>query len=348
MAQIKSMLWEDANGVAFFANCTIFITGGTGSLGSALTRIFLERFSVKRIVLFSRDEYKQAVMWKTFTKAHQEKIVFRIGDVRDKERLTECMRGSTFVIHAAALKHVDACEFNPSEAIKTNVIGAMNVIDAAKACGVKRVVALSTDKACNPVNLYGASKLCSDSLMIAANSESQCMFTVVRYGNVFTSRGSVVPFFLNLRQKNAASLPVTHEGMTRFNISLDHACNMVLKAFTWTRGGELYVPKLASYKIVDLVKAIGLPYHVVGIRCGEKIHEVMIPEELSRLVFEFDDHFVVIPSFEWYQGEKALLDLGGKKLPENFRYSSGENVFLTIEELKVLLSDYEKNLKLEH
>lgn len=245
---------------------------------------------------------------------------------------------------SAALKHVDSSEMNPSEAIQTNVIGAMNVVTAAKHCGVERVVALSTDKACNPINLYGATKLCSDSLFVAASAFSTVKFAVVRYGNVFTSRGSVVPYFLSLKDKGVKSLPVTHDQMTRFNISLDESCNLVLRAFLRMTGGEMFVPKLRSYRIVDLVSALDMDYHVTGVRPGEKFHEVMIPEDISRLVYEFPDHFVIVPSFGWFQSCPMLLASGGKIVADNFRYSSGSNDFLSVPELQALIVAYKEKL----
>ena len=335
---LESRAWDEAEGQACFKDKVIFISGGTGSLGKALTRIFLVRFDVKRIVLFSRDELKQAEMSKTFSSKQREKLLFHLGDVRDLDRLKECMSGCNLVIHAAAMKHVDLAEMNPSEAIKTNVLGGLNVVDAAKSCKVSRVVALSTDKACNPVNLYGATKLCGDAIFTAANAFSEdTRFCTVRYGNVFKSRGSVVPFFQNLKREGEKTLPVTHAGMTRFNISLDQACNMVLKAFMWTTGGEMYVPKLPSYKILDLVASLSLEPRIVGIRPGEKIHEVMIPTDVARLVYEFSDHFVVIPSFAWFTHAEELAQNGGKAVADDFSFNSGENTFLTVNELKILL-----------
>lgn len=342
--KLKDFSWDDPSNVAFFDGKSVFVTGGTGSLGKALTQLLLTKYNVRSVVIFSRDEFKQSEM-KRDLGALRSKVMFRIGDVRDFARLKECMEGCEYVIHAAALKHVDIAELNPTEAIKTNILGAIHVIDAAKACGVTHVVALSTDKACNPVNLYGATKLCSDSLFVAGNAQQPNLrMSVVRYGNVFTSRGSVVPFFTDLKKKKVASLPVTHEQMTRFNISLPEACNMVLRAFVWMTGGEMFVPKIPSYRIVDVVKAFDLPHHIIGIRPGEKLHEVMIPEDVSHLVYEFSDHFAIVPSFDWYMGSQQLENNGGKKVQQSFSYSSGDNTFLTVDELKVLLQQYEAEL----
>lgn len=220
----------------------------------------------------------------------------------------------------------------------------MNVITAAKHNSVERVVALSTDKACNPINLYGATKLCSDATFVAASAFSHVKFAVVRYGNVFTSRGSVVPYFISLKEKGAKSLPVTHELMTRFNISLEESCNLVLRTFLRMTGGEMFVPKLRSYRIVDLVRALELDSHIVGIRSGEKIHEIMIPEDIARLVYEFTDHFVIVPSFSWFQSRHVLEEGGGKIVADNFRYSSGLNEFLDVKEIQVLIKRYQEKL----
>ncbi|MBQ0140957.1 MAG: UDP-N-acetylglucosamine 4,6-dehydratase (inverting) [Kurthia sp.] len=315
---------------------TVLITGGTGSFGKKFVRKALT-LGVKKIIVFSRDELKQYEMKQEFT---DERIRFFIGDVRDKERLYRAFDGVDIVIHAAAMKHVDACEYNPFEAVKTNIHGAQNIIDAAIDKGVEKVIALSTDKACSPINLYGATKLASDKLFIAANAyvgEKKTKFAVVRYGNVVGSRGSVVPFFKKMRE--TGTLPVTDERMTRFWITLEHGVQFVIDNLSRMHGGELFVPKIPSMNVVDLAKAIGpdCEIKIVGIRPGEKLHEAMITEDDARHTIEFDDYYVIQPEFNWWSEENRK---GSKPLAEDFHYISNENTqWLTVEELRNLVEE---------
>lgn len=328
-----------------FTDKTILITGGTGSFGKKFTKTVLEQYpGVKKIIIYSRDEFKQFLMSNMPEfKAHAEKLRFFIGDVRDKERLNMAMEHVDYVVHAAALKQVPACEYNPFEAIKTNVLGGQNVIDACLTNNVEKVVALSTDKASSPVNLYGATKLCSDKLFIAANGYSgskRTTFAVVRYGNVAGSRGSVIPFFKRLVAEGANSLPITDMTMTRFWLKLESAVWMVLNAFEKMRGGELYVKKIPSMRMPELAEAVapGIAVHEVGIRPGEKIHEQMISVEDARNTLEFDGYYVVQPTAEWWK--KRAEGLGGKSLPEGFSYDSGTNTeWLSVEDMKHLIAD---------
>ena len=319
---------------------SILITGGTGSFGKKFVEMTLQEFpQVRRLVVFSRDELKQFEMSQRFPVSKYNCLRYFIGDVRDRSRLNRAFEDIDIVIHAAALKQVPAAEYNPTECIRTNVQGAENVIEAALANGVQRVVALSTDKASAPVNLYGATKLCSDKLFIAANNvrgKRDIKFSVVRYGNVIGSRGSVVPFFLQHRENGF--LPITHEEMTRFNISLMEGVQMVFMALDKAWGGELFVPKLPSFKVTDLAEAIapGLETRIVGVRPGEKIHEEMITEMDALNTLEFDKYFVVVPamspsmSFEDWQ-EK----IGGETVHERFKYESGGNkVWLGVSDLQ--------------
>lgn len=307
---------------------TILITGGTGSFGQKFTRRILAEYNPRKIIIYSRDEYKQYVMRGAF-KEHDEKLRFFIGDVRDKDRLYRALKGVDVVIHSAALKHVTVAEYNPIEAIKTNINGAMNIIDAAIDCGVEKVVALSTDKAVNPVNLYGATKLVSDKLFVAGNAYAGgkgTTFSVVRYGNVTGSRGSIVPFFNTLINNGTKELPITDYRMTRFWITLDQGVDLVFKAIEEAKGGEVYVSKIPSYKVTDLAKAM-LPdaqLKEVGIREGEKLHEVMITEEDSRLTYDYGDHYIIYPHFDWWETEK-YFKTGGVKVADGFRYSSDNN-----------------------
>lgn len=324
---------------------TILITGGTGSFGKKFTKTVLEKFpDVKKIIIYSRDEFKQFMMSNMPEfKLHFEKLRFFIGDVRDKERLRMAMENVDFVVHAAALKQVPACEYNPFEAIKTNVMGAQNVIDIALERNVEKVVALSTDKACAPVNLYGATKLCSDKLFVAGNGYSgskRTKFSVVRYGNVAGSRGSVIPFFKRLAAEGAASLPITDYKMTRFWLKLESAVWMVLNAFENMRGGELYVKKIPSMRMPDLAKAVApqLKTHECGIRPGEKIHEQMISCEDARRTLEFDEYFVIQPDADWWEARAA--GIGGKPVAADFSYNSGNNTqWLTVEDMRELIGD---------
>lgn len=321
-------------------NKSILITGGTGSFGKAFTRYVLEHYDPKKIIIYSRDEFKQFNMQNEF-KEYASKLRFFIGDVRDKERLTRAFEGVDYVVHAAALKQVPACEYNPAEAIKTNIHGAQNVIDAALDTGVKKVVALSTDKAVNPVNLYGGTKLVSDKLFIAANayagSKDVC-FSIVRYGNVAGSRGSVIPFFHNIIENGGTKLPVTDYRMTRFWISLRQGVELVIKALEEAKGGETFISKIPSFKVTDLAQAMlpGCKMPEVGIREGEKLHEIMITVEDSSHTYEYDKHFIVYPQMVWSEHKKAVPT--GKKVPEGFSYSSGNNTeWLSVEQIRELL-----------
>ena len=313
---------ETVRGRSLFQNKTILITGGTGSFGNKFTDRLLQH-DPKKIVIYSRDEYKQYVMAQKFD---DPRIRFFIGDVRDKDRLFRACAGVDYIIHAAALKHVPICAYNPIEAIRTNTIGAINVIDVAIDRGVKQVVALSTDKAVNPVNLYGATKLCSDKLFIAGNSYSPrggTTFSVVRYGNVANSRGSVIPLFEKMKRDGATELPVTHSDMTRFYITLDQGVDLVFKAFADMRGGEIFVAKIPSFRIVDLVRSMGCRPNIIGIRPGEKLHEIMITSEDARNTYEYQEHYIIYPAFAWWT-EDRFHD-GGEQVPETFTYSSDKN-----------------------
>ena len=328
-----------------FSNKSILITGGTGSFGKKFTQTILKQYpDVKKIIIYSRDEFKQFIMSNMPEfKPYEEKLRFFIGDVRDKERLMMAMEGVDYVVHAAALKQVPACEYNPFEAIKTNVMGAQNVIDCALARNVEKVVALSTDKACAPVNLYGATKLCSDKLFIAANGYSgskQTRFSVVRYGNVAGSRGSVIPFFKRLVSEGVKSLPITDMKMTRFWLKLESAVWLVINAFEKMRGGELYVKKIPSMRMPELAKAIApqLDVHEIGIRPGEKIHEQMISVEDARNTLEFDEYYVIQPTADWWKSRSE--GIGGKPVADNFSYDSGNNTeWLTVEDMQKLIED---------
>lgn len=323
-----------------FDNKTVMITGGTGSFGHQYASTIFERYSPKKVIIYSRDELKQYEMAQRF---RNPEIRFLIGDVRDGDRLSQAMEGVDFVIHAAALKHVPVAEYNPFECVKTNIHGAQNVIDAAIANGVEKVIALSTDKAANPINLYGATKLASDKLFVAANNivgSKKTRFAVVRYGNVVGSRGSVVPFFEKLRNQGDKSLPITDERMTRFWISLQEGVDFVLKNFERMQGGEIFVPKIPSIRILDLARAVApdMEHHIVGIRPGEKLHEIMCPSDDSHLTFEFDDHFVLAPSIKFHDRDlrfdnNALGEVG-KTVEVGFEYNSGTNShFLTVDEI---------------
>jgi UDP-N-acetylglucosamine 4,6-dehydratase/5-epimerase len=309
-----------------FNDKVILVTGGTGSLGKRIVRTLLSEHTPRRLIVFSRDELKQHEMRAEWPEDEYPSIRYFIGDVRDRERLYRAFDGVDFVIHAAALKHVPACEYNPIEAIRTNILGAANVVDAAIDRGVKKVVALSTDKAANPVNLYGATKLCSDKLFIAANSYAgarDTRFAVVRYGNVVGSRGSVIPFF----KAKAASgtLPITDARMTRFWITLDQGVRFVLDAFERMHGGEVFVPKLPSMNILDLAKAIApdAETEIVGIRAGEKLHEVMIPGDDARNTLEYDNYYAIVPSMVDWEARGWVSS--GMRCDDGFCYSSDDN-----------------------
>lgn len=333
----KQLFSGDKN---LFNNKTILITGGTGSFGKKYVRTLLDKYTPKKLIVFSRDELKQFEMQQSFDVPN---LRFLIGDVRDRERLIQATRKVDYIIHAAALKQVPAAEYNPSECIKTNIGGAENVIHAAMVNEVEKVIALSTDKAANPINLYGATKLASDKLFVAANNmvaDRRTRFSVVRYGNVVGSRGSVVPFFQRLIDSGATSLPITDVDMTRFWISLQQGVDFVLKNFARMHGGEIFVPKIPSVRIVDLASAMApsLAQHVIGIRPGEKLHEVMCPADDSHLTIEFDDHYVLSPSIRFFDRDLDYRSnsLGEKGAPvkRGFEFNSGTNDwFLTVDEI---------------
>ena len=323
-----------------FHNKSILITGGTGSFGRKYTKTLLERFQPRRIAIYSRDELKQFEMSQEFSSPVMR---YFIGDVRDYERLTQAMRGVDLVIHAAALKQIPAAEYNPMECIKTNIHGAENVIRAAIDNEVEKVIALSTDKAANPINLYGATKLASDKLFVAANNVTgghRTVFSVVRYGNVVGSRGSVVPFFKQRISDGADSLPITDTRMTRFWLTLQQGVDFVLKNFERMQGGEIFVPKIPSMRIVDLATALapGMPTEIIGIRPGEKLHEVMCPADESHLTLEFEDHYVISPSIQFVHKVDHMTNAIAEKaarVEQGFEYNSGTNThFLTVEELR--------------
>jgi len=327
-------------------NKSILITGGTGSLGKALTKHILENYpKVKKVVIFSRDEQKQFQMSQDFPSSKYPQIRFFIGDVRDKDRLVRAFQHIDYVIHAAAMKHVHIAEYNPGECIKTNIGGAENIVEASLQSNVKRVVALSTDKACAPINLYGATKLTSDKLFVAANNikgEKQIRFSVVRYGNVMGSNGSVIPFFINKKKQNN-SLPITDPNMTRFNISLQGGVNMVMHALEHAWGGELFVPKIPSYKIMDLAEAIGpkCSKPIVGIRPGEKVHEEMITPSDSFYTYDLGKYYTILPATHMWDLDEYISTFKAKKVPSGFSYNSGENKeWETVESLRALIKKH--------
>lgn len=313
-------------------NKTILVTGGTGSFGYKFIERILEEYAPQKIIVYSRDEFKQDLMKKNFIAKYgiekTKKLRFFIGDVRDKERLYRAFNGVDYVIHAAAMKQVPACEYNPFEAIKTNINGAQNIIEAAIDRKVKKVVALSTDKAVNPINLYGGTKLVSDKLFISANAysgENGTIFSVVRYGNVAGSRGSVIPFFKQLLEEGKTELPITDLKMTRFWMVLDDAVNLVLKALNESKGGETFVFKNPSFLITELAKALNPngTTKEIGIREGEKIHEVMITRDDANYTYDYGDYFIIYPHFEWWSNEKVKS--GGELIPKDWDYNSGTN-----------------------
>lgn len=324
-----------------FDNKTILITGGTGSFGKKYVKTLLERYKPKKIIVFSRDELKQFEMQQDFDAPCMR---YFIGDVRDKDRLKRAMRGVDYVIHAAALKQVPAAEYNPMECIKTNINGAENVIEAALDNNVSKVIALSTDKAANPINLYGATKLASDKLFVAANNIAgghKTTFSVVRYGNVVCSRGSVVPIFQKFIDEGRDHIPITHDEMTRFWISLQQGVDFVLKNFERMLGGEIFVPKIPSIKITDLAKAMApnLPIKIIGIRPGEKLHEVMCPADLCFDTYEYDDHFVIAPGIKFSSRSNDFttnaIGEKGMKVAPGFEYNSLKNPdYMSVEEIK--------------
>jgi len=323
-----------------FNNKSILITGGTGSFGKQYVKTILSLYKPRKLVIYSRDELKQYEMAQVYNDGCMR---YFIGDVRDQSRLIQAMEGIDFVIHAAAMKHVPASEYNPMECIKSNIHGAENVVHAALNCNVDKVIALSTDKAANPINLYGATKLASDKLFIAANNMAGAhptRFSVVRYGNVVGSRGSVVPFFTKLINEETDHLPITHESMTRFWITLQQGVDFVLKNFSRMRGGEIFVPKIPSIKIIDLAGAMApeLQQKIVGIRPGEKIHEIMCPADDSHLTLKFDDHYVIRPTITFTSRGNDFtinnLEEEGVPVEQGFEYNSGTNEhFLSIDEI---------------
>lgn len=318
-------------------NKTVLVTGGTGSFGKSFITNAL-KYSPKKIIVFSRDELKQYEMGLEF---HDPRLQFFIGDVRDKDRLWRAFQGVDYVVHAAALKQIPSCEYNPFEAIKTNILGAQNIMEIAIDRGVSRVVALSTDKAVSPLNLYGATKLCSDKLFVSGNSytgSKNTKFAVVRYGNVMGSRGSVIPYFLKLRGEGIKQFPITHKDMTRFWITLQDAVGLVVHALENMIGGEIYIPKIPSCKVIDLALAIDeeVELNIVGIRPGEKLHEVMITEDDARTTKEFSTYYVIEPVYHWWRSDNGHE---GKSVPPDFRYSSDNNSwFLTVKEIQKLLN----------
>jgi UDP-N-acetylglucosamine 4,6-dehydratase len=326
------MHWQDQ---------VVLITGGTGSLGRKLTEVFLHKHPPKKLIIFSRDELKQSEMRQVFPDDRYECMRYFIGDVRDRDRLYRAFDGVDIVIHAAALKQVPTAEYNPLETIRTNILGAANVIDAAIDCNVRSVIAISTDKAANPINLYGATKLCSDKLFVAGNNYvggRRTRFAVVRYGNVFGSRGSVVPLYLKLRE--TGRLPITDERMTRFWITLDQSADFVLNCLRRMQGGEVFIPKIPSMRIVDLARAIGphCQLETIGIRPGEKLHEVMVPEDESRNSLEFEDFYAILPVQLGMPVGNYQANHGGHRCPDGFCYSSDRNThWLSVPELRVLL-----------
>jgi UDP-N-acetylglucosamine 4,6-dehydratase len=326
-------------------NKSILITGGTGSLGKALTKRILEEWpNVRRLVIFSRDEQKQFQMAQEYPVINYPQLRFFIGDVRDKERLIRAFKGVDYVIHAAAMKHVPIAEYNPDECIKTNVIGAQNVIEACLGTNVQRVVALSTDKACAPINLYGATKLTSDKLFIAANNirgDNPIIFSVVRYGNVMGSNGSVIPFFI--KKKVEGKLPITDPNMTRFNISLQGGVDMVLHALENAWGGEIFVPKIPSYKITDVASAIGPDCEqvVIGIRPGEKVHEEMITPSDSFYTYDLGKYYTILPATHKWSLEEFKNRFNANLVPYGFAYNSGDNTeWETINSLRALIKEH--------
>lgn len=326
-------------------NKSILITGGTGSLGKALTaHIFKNHPEIKRLVIFSRDEQKQFQMAQEYPAHLYPQIRFFIGDVRDKERMIRAMKGIDYVIHAAAMKHVPIAEYNPDECVKTNIHGAQNVIDACFQTSVSRVVALSTDKACAPINLYGATKLASDKLFVAANNikgDNPIRFSVVRYGNVMGSNGSVIPFFIN--KKKEGILPITDVNMTRFNISLQGGVDMVMHALFEAWGGEIFIPKIPSYKILDVATAVGpdCEHKVVGIRPGEKVHEEMITPSDSFYTYDLGKYYTILPATHSWKLDEFISKFNATKVPEGFAYNSGDNTeWETIEGLRELIKEH--------
>lgn len=322
----------------------VLLTGGTGSFGKRFADVVLNRYNVRKLIIFSRDELKQYEMRAQFPESQYEAIRYFIGDVRDRDRLARAFDGVDVVVHAAALKHVPACEYNPIEAVKTNVLGAANVIDMAIDANVGKVIALSTDKAANPVNLYGATKLCSDKLFVAANNYSghhKTRFSVVRYGNVVGSRGSVIPLFLKLRSAGKP-LPITDVRMTRFWITLDRGVEFVLQSLERMGGGEIFAPKIPSMRLTDLARAVAPDCELqeVGIRSGEKLHEVIVGEDDARHTLEYGDYYAILPDFHNWDSENYARENGGKRCAEGFTYSSDTNTqWLSVDDLRAMLQE---------
>jgi UDP-N-acetylglucosamine 4,6-dehydratase len=327
-------------------NRVVLITGGTGSFGKKFVEVVLQEYKPRKLVIFSRDELKQFEMAQRFKPEDHPCLRYFIGDVRDLQRLERAFNGVDIIVHAAALKQVPTAEYNPIEAIKTNINGAENVINAAINCGIKKVVALSTDKAANPVNLYGATKLCADKLFIAANAlsgEKGTRFSVVRYGNVLGSRGSVIPMFL--KQRAAGVLTLTDERMTRFWITVEQGVQFVIRCIGLMEGGEMFIPKLPSMKITDLARVIGpqCKQEIIGIRPGEKLHETLITEHDSRHTLEFEDYYIVEPDFHWWTSREPLKEKGAKLCPDGFTYASNRNnMWLGADELRKMVKEMEK------
>ncbi|MBQ4820074.1 UDP-N-acetylglucosamine 4,6-dehydratase (inverting) [Aquimarina sp. MMG016] len=325
---------------------SILITGGTGSLGKALTKHILSKYpEIKRLIIFSRDEQKQFQMAQEFPNEKYPQLRYFIGDVRDKDRLVRAFQNVNYVIHAAAMKHVHIAEYNPDECIKTNIGGAENIVEACFKTNIERVVALSTDKACAPINLYGATKLTSDKLFVAANNikgENPIRFSVVRYGNVMGSNGSVIPFFIK-KKKQEGKLPITDPGMTRFNISLEGGVEMVMHALENAWGGELFVPKIPSYKIMDVAEAIGPECEkpIVGIRPGEKVHEEMITPSDSFYTYDLGKYYTILPATHQWSLDDFIKTFNAKKVPQGFSYNSGKNnEWETVESLRSLIKTH--------
>ncbi len=344
-----NFLSDRVKGEKMLKDKVILITGGTGSFGKQFTQKVLTEHMPKKVIIYSRDEFKQDEMRKYFVRKFPEishLLRFFIGDVRDKERLYRAFKGVNYVIHAAAMKQVPACEYNPFEAIKTNIHGAQNIVDAAIDCNVDKVVALSTDKAVNPINLYGGTKLVSDKLFVSANAyrgEKGTIFSVVRYGNVSGSRGSVIPFFKALLEQGERELPITDTRMTRFWMTLDDAVQLVVKALSESRGGETYVFKNPSYKITDIAKAMNPEgdIKIVGVREGEKIHEVMITSDDSRGTYDYGDHYIIYPNYVWWSKENYFKE-GGALIQEGWEYNSGSNTeWLDVETLREYMKKIE-------
>lgn len=325
-------------------NKVVLVTGGTGSFGKKFLEMVFAKYNPKKVIIYSRDEFKQSVMKSEYQdKIDMSRVRFFIGDVREKDRLYRAFNNVDYVIHAAAMKQVPTCEYNPFEAIKTNIHGAQNVIDAALDCGVKKVVALSTDKAVNPINLYGGTKLVSDKLFVSANAyrgyDKITKFSVVRYGNVAGSRGSVIPIFKRIIEEGKKELPVTDIRMTRFWITLEQGVELVFKALEESTGGETYISKIPSFHITDLAKAMLPDCHIseIGIREGEKLHEIMVTKDDCRTTYEYDKYYIIYPNFVWWNNI-AKYTPGGKKVEEGFEYTSANNKeWLSIEDLQRLL-----------